>query len=662
MSVTTNDYRRTLVRRPRDLYRGLDAALFRVAGRLKRGPGRTARMLDTAAHIDQEGAAWKGLSEGALRARLLDFRQTFRRRPRGYETLIPQALAAVREAAARHLGIRPYPVQLAGAVALGEGCLIEMATGEGKTLTAALAAVLHGWEARPCHVITVNDYLAERDARWMGPLYRFCGLSVGHVTGSLERQARRENYEADVVYTTNKEVVADFLRDRLWLGAIQNAGRRQVAAILGGRAEIDRGLVMRGIHYAIVDEADSILIDEAVTPLIISQPLANDLFMDACRVAHGMSEPLVRGTDYAVDERHREIELSPRLAERLWPLIRQSGAGYQGIGGYLDLVQQALTAREFYHRDRQYVVQDDKVVIVDEFTGRQMPQRTWRFGLHQLIEAIERLPMTAPSETLARLSFQRFYRFFHRLAGMTGTAREAADELWGIYELPTIAIPPNRPCQRVQEPLRAFADGESMWRAIVEDIVALHRAGRPVLVGTRSVRDSESLSRRIQAAGLPHRVLNAVRHQEEAEVVSRAGEPGALTIATNMAGRGTDIALGAGVARAEGLHVIAAECNESSRIDRQLFGRCARQGDPGSARLYVSMEDEVVRRFVPAAARLALAAQLTTRGPGYRVAAAAAVRFAQARAQRQAAASRRSVLRMDTWLEDSLSFAHRDVS
>ena len=293
-------------------------------------------MLAKAREIEKEAPQWESLSEGALRGRLLDLKQQFRRRPARCEELVPQALAGLREAAARHLGIRPYPVQLAGSLALHEGYLAEMATGEGKTLTASLAAVIHGWEGLPCHVITVNDYLAERDSRWMAPLYRESGLSVGCVTGPMDRDARREAYRQDVVYTTNKEIVADFLRDRLWLGSLQDARRRLIPVILGRQAEIDTGLVMRGIHFGIVDEADSILIDEAVTPLIISQTLPNDLFLEACAVAHRLSEGLRRDVDYSVDARRKEIELSPaahRSPERARRGIRGSLPGHQRLPG-----------------------------------------------------------------------------------------------------------------------------------------------------------------------------------------------------------------------------------------------------------------------------------------------------------------------------------------
>jgi preprotein translocase subunit SecA len=661
MNILAEDFQRTDIKKPLDLYKGLDGVLFSLAGWARQGPGIIGEYLAEARDIDEQESQWRRLADSELRGKMAELKECFRRRRKGYEKRLPEALGVVREAASRCVGLRPYVVQLAGALALYHGYVAEMATGEGKTLTAALAAALHGWTGLPCHIITVNDYLAGRDANWMGPLYRFCGVSAGCVTGDMTPEARREGYRQEVTYTTNKEIVADFLRDRLWLGNFQNTGRRQISALLGRKKDLERGLVMRGIHSAIVDEADSILIDEAVTPLIISRAFPNEVFTEACQVAFQIAGDLHREVDYSVNQKYKEIELSPGLRDRLEPRITGSSAQYRGISGHLELIHQALSAREFFHRDNQYVIQDGRVVIVDEFTGRQMPQRFWQAGLHQFIEAKEKLPMTSPTETLARLSFQRFYRFFHLLSGMTGTAREAVPELWDIYHLSVVTVPENRSCRRKLYTTLAFADQESKWHAIVEEIRQVHGTGRPILVGTRSVEASEMLSRRLDSIGIRHRVLNAVRNREEAEIVALAGEPAAVTIATNMAGRGTDIRLGKGVAALGGLHVIATEGHESQRIDRQLFGRCARQGDPGSARLFVSMEDEIVRRFVPGPIRRGVQVQLERRLPAARLAAVGALRWAQQTAQRLAFQRRRGVLRTDTWLEDSLSFAARDV-
>ncbi|MGE5309262.1 MAG: prepilin peptidase [Deltaproteobacteria bacterium] len=662
MNSLSRDYIRTKIRKPQPLLTGLDARLYWIEGSIKGGKKTLKKLLDEAEAIDSLGASYKEMSEEELGSTLAGFKDNFRRRKKGFEEALPEALAAVREAAGRKLGLRPFVVQLAGALALHRGIIAEMATGEGKTLSAALAGVINGWIGLPCHIITVNDYLAERDAEWMEPLYKFCGVTVGCVTGQQEAAERRQGHGCDVTYTTSKEIVADFLRDRLWLGEMQNAGRRQIRMLLGRQADIERGLVMRGIHFGIVDEADSILIDEAVTPLIISRQVPNDTFIETCKATHAIAQNLERGKDYTVNQRYKEIELDPGLKDRLADRLKEMPGTVAGsAGARLEMIRLALQAREFFHLDQEFVIQDNKVVIVDEFTGRIMPQRSWQSGLHQFVEAKENLEMTVPTETLARLSFQRFFRFFRCLGGMTGTARESASELWDIYQVPVVSIPENKPCQRIELPTMIFRSQEEKWQAILEEITAMHGQGRPVLVGTRSVRASENLSARLTAAGLAHRVLNAVRHNEEARIVSHAGETASITIATNMAGRGTDIKLEVGVAQKGGLHVIASECHESRRIDRQLFGRAARQGDPGSARLFVSMEDDLVCRYLPKAVRAAVKSSLGKKSRGSEWLAAKAVRWAQLTAQSLAFRRRRAVLRMDTWLDDSLSFTQGDV-
>ncbi len=662
MYSLTADYYRTTTMKPGPILSGLDAYSFMLAGRYKRHPGVTTELLTIAGRIDSQESIWKKMTNQALQAKLADIRETFRRRSKGYETLLPEALGALREATDRALGLKPFPVQLAGAIALYRGSVAEMATGEGKTLTAPLTAILWGWTGLPVHIITVNDYLADRDANKMAALYAYAGLSVGCVTGEMDQAGRKTGYGKDVTYTTSKEIVADFLRDRLSLSSFQMAGRRQIRTFLGRKKDFEHGSVMRGIHSAVIDEADSIMIDEAVTPLIISRPQPNEPFIDACKAANNIASGLKLGIDYQIDFKYKEVELLPGLDDHIAGEIEQIPAMFRGPQRRKELLRQALNAREFFLRDNQYVLQNNKVVIVDEFTGRMMQQRTWRSGLHQLIEAKENMPITPPSETLARLSFQRFFRLFSRLAGMTGTAREAADELWHIYKMPMLAIPTNRPCQRIIHPRRIFIDQESKWRAIVEEIVDMNKRGRPVLIGTRSVKASEELAARLSALNLSCHLLNAVRHREEADIVSRAGEIGTITVATNMAGRGTDIILAQGVAQLGGLHVIASECHESGRIDRQLFGRAARQGDPGSARSFVSLDDELLRRHLPSQVRTAIKSLVIKKAPAADWIGDKAVKTAQNAAQRLAFRRRRSVLKMDTWLDDSLSFAHAEVA
>jgi preprotein translocase subunit SecA len=581
----------------------------------------------------------------------------FRRRENGFDALLPDALSNLIEVADRTLGLRPFPVQVMGAMALYRGTLAEMATGEGKSLTACLPAVLAGWTGRPCHFVTVNDYLANRDAVEMRPFYAFCGVSVGCVQAGMAPEERRQNYEKDAVYTTLKELVADFLRDRLIIGGLHNASRRLLREMLQPGRRGPEGVVLRGLDTAIVDEADSVLIDEAVTPLIISRAQENKPLVEACQTAHDIASMLRLDEHYKKDIKFREVHLTKDGLTMVEEQARMLPGIWRGTARRIELVQQALTAREFYKRDKQYVIQDEKVAIVDEFTGRLMPNRTWRHGLHQAVEAKEGLEVNDPSETLARLSFQRFFRFFRRLSGMTGTAREAVAELWTIYKLPVLAIPTNRPCIRKILPDRVFATGEEKWDAVVQEIERCHSTGRPVLVGTRSVRASEKLAELLAGRNHPYNLLNAVRHKEEAQIVAAAGEENRITIATNMAGRGTDIKLGRGVADMGGLHVIATERHESGRIDRQLFGRCARQGDPGSAQAFMSLEDELFQRFVSAPMRNRLASALKRKTPGAGRLSQAGLSHAQRAAQRLAYRQRRNVLRMDTWLEEALAFA-----
>jgi preprotein translocase subunit SecA len=661
LAIPTHDYRRSEYRVPSRPLAGLDALVNGAIGQFR----RRAKILeslrrDANAIVAQEGPLVE-LSDAVLQRKLLEFRSHFRRGGREAELMILPALAAIREAADRKLGLRPFPVQLMGALALHRGFLAEMATGEGKTLTAGLAAVLFGWTKHPCHIVTVNDYLVQRDAEWLEPLYHFCGVRVGFVTGTSPPPERVKNYACDVTYVTSKELLADFLRDRLHLGKLQNPTRRLIRRMLAPEMEIQVGMVLRGLHTAIVDEADSILIDEAVTPLIISASHKNDTLRDAAQLAQEMIGVLKPEEDYHTNARYREIEMTKAGLQKLVEQASHLPGLWQGHDRRLELVIQALVAREFFLRDQQYIIEGDKLVIVDEFTGRPMPQRAWREGMHQAIEAKERIPISDPTETIARLSFQRFFKCFRKLSGMTGTAREAAGELWQVYGLPTIAIPPNRPCIREQWPDRFFLDEDDKWRAVAAEIEKLHATGRPLLVGTRSVLASERLGQWLAERGLEAKILNATRLKEEAEIVSLAGERGRIIIATNMAGRGTDIKLGRGVVALGGLHVIGSERHESGRVDRQLFGRAARQGDPGSAQAFISAEDELLRKFLPKPVRKVLIETWRRNLPGKERIARAAVKLAQNKAQSLAFKQRRGVLRSDVWLDEALSFAGGDT-
>ncbi len=658
MQTPTSDYRRTDFQRPKELLKGVDAGVNAFVGMCRRRPGVRSRLNKQAELVDTLAPCYRDIADHQLQLRLLEFRDRFRRGGKLEEEVLLHGLAAIRETADRQIGLRPFPVQLLGALALYNGYLAEMATGEGKTLTACLTAVLWAWSRKPCHVVTVNDYLVQRDADWLGPVYRFCGVRVGTVTGMMPPDERQKGYGCDVTYTTSKEVVADFLRDCLKVLTVRNPTRRLIRRLLSPVASGQPdGLVMRGLHSAIVDEADSILIDEAVTPLIIAALRPNDTLREVVQTARQITEPFEPVADYNVNLRYKEIELTAAGRAKLEALCAPLPGIWRGPLRRVELAKQALTAREFYHLGKQYILADGKVVIVDEFTGRQMPQRTWREGMHQAIEAKEGLTITDPNETIARISFQRYFRLYYRLAGMTGTAREAASEFWHIYRLPVVTIPTNKPCVRTSHPDRVFATDEEKWQAVVSEIRRLHATGRPVLVGTRSVMASENLASRLKAYELPFKLLNAVRHQEEALIVAVAGERGRITIATNMAGRGTDIKLGTGVAAMGGLHVLATERHESRRVDRQLFGRCARQGDPGSSQTFVSLEDELLLRYLPRVVHGRLVGAVRGGLPGAGAIAQAGFSLAQHTAQRLAFKMRKNVLRTDGWLEESLSFA-----
>jgi len=578
----------------------------------------------------------------------------------GYtDELVARAFAVVREVASRTLGQRHFNVQLVGGRIMLEGMVAEMETGEGKTLTATLAACTAALAGLPVHVITVNDYLARRDAEWMEPIYRGVGLRVGVVTHGMTHAARRAAYECDVAYVTNKEVAFDYLRDRIAMGPRMSRTLLQLERLAGDETRLGK-MVLRGLNFAIVDEADSVLVDEARTPLIISA--AGGGSADERRVystALAVAGRLVAGRDFLVDPRDRAVQLTDVGVIELDQLTQSLGGVWAARRRREELTRQALTALHLFQRDRHYVVRDRKVHVIDEFTGRLMSDRSWEHGLHQLIEVKEQCPLTARHEPLARISYQRFFRRYLRLAGMTGTARETAAELWSVYRLAVVPVPTNRRLQRRGAADRVYPTADAKWEALVRRIAGLHAKGRAILIGTRSVSASEHLSELLAAAGLQHRVLNARQDQEEADIVAGAGEPGRITVATNMAGRGTDIRLAPGVADQGGLHVIATERHEARRIDRQLAGRCGRQGDPGSHEAYVSLEDEIVavhagwidRRLASFAARR-----------GGRVGAwlaALVVRRAQRAAERLHARMRRDLLRQDEHLTTALAFAGR---
>ncbi|RMF86616.1 MAG: preprotein translocase subunit SecA, partial [Nitrospinota bacterium] len=524
--------------------------------------------------INQLEPSVQRLSDAQLQAKTAEFKQRIAN-GEPLDSLLCEAFAVVREVARRVLNMRHFDVQLIGGIVLHEGKIAEMKTGEGKTLVATLPVYLNSLTGRGVHVVTVNDYLARRDSEWMGGIYRFLGLEVGTIQHDMDDNARRKAYQADVTYGTNNEFGFDYLRDNMKFSL--------------------EDYVQRELHYAIVDEVDSILIDEARTPLIISGPAEEST--DKYYIIDRIIPRLRRDRDYTVDEKLRTVTLTEEGVARVEKLLHVDNLYDPANIETLHHVNQALKAHVLFKRDVDYVVKDGQVIIVDEFTGRLMPGRRYSDGLHQALEAKERVKVANENQTLASITFQNYFRMYEKLAGMTGTADTEAEEFHEIYGLDVVVIPTNRPLIRYNYPDVVYRTEREKFQAVVEEIIELHRQGRPVLVGTTSIEKSERLSRMLKARGIPHHVLNAKHHEKEAEIVAQAGQRGAVTIATNMAGRGTDIVLGEGVAQLGGLHIIGTERHESRRIDNQLRGRAGRQGDPGSSRFYLSLEDDLLRIF-----------------------------------------------------------------
>ena len=551
------------------------------------------RIIPIVDKIEALAPEFEKLTDEQLQAKTPEFKE----RLANGETLddiLPEAYATVREAATRVLDMRHYRVQLIGGVILHQGRITEMRTGEGKTLVSTLPAYLNALEGKGVHIVTVNDYWAKRDAEWMGKVHEFLGLTVGVILNNMDNDERREAYNCDITYATNNELGFDYLRDNMVVYKEQ--------------------LVQRSLHYAIIDEVDSVLIDEARTPLIISGQSGKstklyemcDIFVrqltkgtakELSKMDILMNEEQQETGDYVVDEKDKNANLTEegvRKAERFFQVENLADPDNLELQHNINL---ALRAHSLMHRDKDYVVKDDEVLIVDEFTGRIMPGRRFSDGLHQAIEAKEHVKVKRESKTLATITFQNFFNKYEKKSGMTGTALTEEKEFREIYEMDVVEVPTNKPIARIDYNDAVYKTKEDKFNAVVADIVEAHKKGQPVLVGTITIDTSEYLSAKLQKAGIPHKVLNAKFHELEAEIIADAGQKGAVTIATNMAGRGTDIKLGDGVTELGGLKIIGTERHESRRIDNQLRGRAGRQGDPGESRFYISLEDDLMRLF-----------------------------------------------------------------
>jgi preprotein translocase subunit SecA len=533
--------------------------------------------------------------------------QHLRGRARGGESLdrmLPEAFGLANVAAVRILGLRPFDVQIAAAAVMHRGALAELATGEGKTLTAILPAYLNALTGKGVHVTTVNDYLAKRDGEWTTPVYSLLGLSVGILQQKMDDAARTAAYRCDLTYGTASEFGFDFLRDRMKLRGGQAGGAVPFwAGWTGGATSVKDPRVQRPLNLALVDEADSITIDEARTPLIISAPTRPATAEESVVYlwANELARTMKRDVHFRLDPKKDKVELTEAGKEAIRYSNPPSGEHSHAMDKLHEHVERAIQAHHRFVRDQHYMVSsENKIVIIDEFTGRPMPDRNWREGLHQAVEAKEKVPITFAADHAAQITYQNYYRHYQKLGGMSGTIVQNSAELRRVYKLCVVPVPTNRPVKRTQEPDRVFPTEDAKFAAVVDKVRELQVVGRPVLIGTRSVEKSEKLSELLTRAGIEHQVLNARQNEHEAQVVAQAGQPGRVTVATNMAGRGTDIKLGPGVAKAGGLFVIGTERHEAKRIDRQLLGRAGRQGDPGGGQFFLSLEDELLEALGPA--------------------------------------------------------------
>ena len=532
------------------------------------------RMRGIVSKINDLEPKMQQLSDGSLYGKTDEFKERIAN-GESLDSILPEAFATVREASRRVLGMRHYDVQLIGGICLHEGKIAEMCTGEGKTLVATLPVYLNALKGEGVHMITVNDYLAKRDSEWMGRLYRSLGLSVGLITHDMDFPSRKFAYNCDITFGTNNEFGFDYLRDNMVVSKDQ--------------------MVQRDLHYAIIDEVDSILIDEARTPLIISGPGAKSTEMYAI-MARAVAN-LKEGEDYTLNEKEKTVSPNESAVAKVEKALNIKNLYDSSNIEMSHCFTQALRAKAMMKRDRDYVVRDGEIVIVDEFTGRLMFGRRYSDGLHQAIEAKEGVKIQRESQTLATITFQNYFRMYKKLAGMTGTAKTEENEFLKVYKLPVIVIPTNKPIQRIDYPDVIYKTKRAKIKAVINKIKECNEKGQPVLVGTTSIVQSEEISGFLKRQGIEHKVLNAKYHEMEAEIIKDAGQKGAVTIATNMAGRGTDITLGEGVAELGGLFVIGTERHESRRIDNQLRGRSGRQGDPGASRFYLSLEDDLMRLF-----------------------------------------------------------------
>ena len=637
----------------------LEQYLARLIGQWQQRLARKKRSLKYVSQkVKQQQQALQAMSEQELTSAIEKLRAQLYRQGLAQEQLILQAFATIREAASRSLGKSHFDVQLFGGWLMINGMLAEMETGEGKTLTMTLPACTAALAGIPVHVITANDYLATRDSELMQPLYERLGLSTASVIDGMDTDQREQAYQADIVHTTNQQVAFDYLRDRIEMGndtgALRFEWRQHQRQRPGAKP-----LLLRGLCFALIDEADSVLIDEAKTPLIISQSIPNEESDHTYSDALYLASVLFIDQDFRVDKKLNKIELTIDGENKLKDMIVNLPKLWQQKRKRESLVLQALNAIHFYHKDKQYVVEDDQVMIIDESTGRLMPDRSWEQGLHQMIEAKEGCVISQRREPLARISYQRFFSRYLKLGGASGTLHEVKKELHQVYGLDVVKVPTHHKSRRKMLQEKIFRDEDTKKQEVIERIRELYTQRRPLLVGTCSVAESEQVSNWMYESGIPHRVLNAKQDKDEASIIAEAGQPGAITVATNMAGRGTDIALGEGVEDQGGLHVLALSRNESRRVDRQLYGRSARQGQPGSAEAMLSLQDPALEQFYSSAMLRLMAKFATGKRPLWSWLSRPLLRLPQQSHEREQHRSRKLLMKEDKKLQRILAFSGR---
>ncbi|MCM8536988.1 MAG: DEAD/DEAH box helicase [Lentisphaeraceae bacterium] len=626
--------------------KGLDAFFNKLCGVLDNQLPRRDIFLHRARKVIKKSAQFSELSEAELNEKILHWKAVVARGKLNQKNII-SAMAVISEASYRSMKMRPYKVQLAAALSMQSGCIAEMATGEGKSLTAALAAVLTAWKGRGCHVMTSNSYLATRDAEEFTPLFEYCDVRVASLSEDTQGDDRRQAYRSDITYCTNKDVAADFLRDQISMGSKQTSGR-VLLSMMTQETKVAEP-ILRGLEFAIVDEADSVMIDDGVTPLLISTESGDatdaQIYLEARKVSLALKKEHYKTVEGVA------VELSDSGRGEIDKLTKHMGGPWRYKRRREELISQALKAEHLFHNDKQYIIDEGKVVIVDQATGRTMPDRTWRDGMHQAVEAKEELEISPAKDTCARISFQKFFGLYRSLSGMTGTASEAASEFYSYYHLPVVKIPTHRRCKRKFLAPHISRTEESKLNRIVKEVAKWHERKRPILVGTASIKESELISEKLKASGIEHQILNAKNHKEESEIVKTAGQEGKVTVATSMAGRGTDIKLSDGACKVGGLFVITTQLYHSKRVDRQLYGRCSRQGDPGAVKCFFSLDDDLLMQNMPYLRYVLLSLFFI---PSYFY--FPIFKMAQYLAVSKSRKQRKAVLKNDDWLDDILGF------